>query len=159
MLLVKMNQYITKYSLERLSQKTGIDTKVLQSILEEKQTRYRHYTVNALYDFFEMPKKDNFYKRHLISWQPKTNSIIWSYFRIKRIENGKSLEEIWKQCNISTRALHRLEAGETLPWINSWTVQKLFENLDFKEEEKERIWSLLKLSYQVNKELKKKFEV
>lgn len=153
MLLEKIQEYIKKYDLRTFSRDSWVWIPVILSILNLENKKYNKKTLNILYDFFDL-EKDDFYRKNLEKWYPKTKNILWNFIRIKRLKKNKDLENLAKTLKMDKRALARLEAWESFPSYNSYTIQKIIENLDFSEKEKQIIKNHLKSCQEVKKILK-----
>jgi predicted transcriptional regulator len=59
-----------------------------------------------------------------------------TFIRCKRLKLEIDLWELAKSVRVDQRALARLESGDALPTFDSWTIQHIFNALEFTDEEK-----------------------
>lgn len=154
MLLEKIQEYIKKYDIKTFSRYSWVWIPVILSILNLENKKYNKKTLDILYHFFKL-EKDDFYKQNLKKWYPKTKNILWNFIRIKRIAKNKDLDSLAREMKMEKRALARLEAWESLPSFNSYTIQKIIKTLEFDEKEIEIVRSFLYSCREVKKFLKK----
>ena len=123
-----------------LSERVGISSWVISSLLKDdnKNRKFFKQTLDILYGFFDLPR-DHFYKANLKKRYPKTLSILWSLFRAKRCELGLDIRDVASITQIDRRALARLEAGDSMPNENSYTIKTLCRVLKFDEKEIKKI--------------------
>ena len=123
-----------------LSERTGLGKNKIRDILvdDNKNRKFFKQTLDILYWFFDLPR-DHFYKANLKKRYPKTLSILGSLFRAKRCELGLDMNDVAKITQIDRRALARLEAGDSMPNENSYTIKTLCKVLKFSEEEIKQI--------------------
>lgn len=138
MLLQKIQEYIKKYSLKDLAFSSSVWVRVILSILALENKKYNKSTLDVLYEFFKL-EKDDFYMQNMKKWYPKTETLLGSLFRLKRIWKNKDIHDIAKDIKMEKRALARLESGDALPNYNSYTIQKIIEVLEFSDLEKKII--------------------
>lgn len=110
MLKKLMQEYIEKHSIERLEQETGIKNAILREILNSnpRRAKFRQTTLDALYEFFGLVS-DNFYFDNLKKWYPKTETLLGTFLRTKRIQMGYSHEKLAGLINGNKLAIQRLE--------------------------------------------------
>lgn len=110
MLKKLMQEYIEKYSIERLEQETGVKNAILREILNNnpRRAKFRQTTLDALYEFFGLVA-DNFYFDNLKKWYPKTETLLGTFLRTKRIQMGYSHEKLASLINGNKLAIQRLE--------------------------------------------------
>ena len=160
MLVKKIKDYLKDHSIQELYNRTGVSPTVIYKLLKRDWWRYNKTKLDILYDFFKL-EKDDFYKDNLRKRYRKTESLFWTFIRYKRLKLNKHLDELAEKIMMEKRALARLEAGDSLPWFKSWTIQHLFEELKFTEQEKEltkQFIEVIKKLEQRVKELEKDIE-
>lgn len=139
---VEIKRFINNHEngMKKLVDQTGIGDAVFKNLLSDdnKNRKYFKQTLDILYDFFDIPR-DHFYKMNLKKWYPKTLSILWSLLREKRCALGLDIEEVARATQIDRRALARLEAGDSMPNAQSYTILKLCKMLNFNKEEMQKI--------------------
>ena len=157
MLIQKIKEYIKKYDLQTLCNMSWINRRVILSLLKWDHRKYRKTTLDILYDFFKL-KHDKFYFENLKKWYPKTESLLWTLIRFKRVRRNIELEKLAKQIKMDSRALKRLESGDALPYYNNWSIQHVLDVLEFTKEEREIVENYIKIMRKTEK-LVKKYEI
>lgn len=154
MLIYKIEEYLKTHTISELERYSGISQRTLNRLIKNKNWRFYRSTLDCLYDFFKI-EKDELYYENFKKWYPKTPSLFWNFVRNKRLWENKCLEELAKEIKVNRRAISRLEAWESQPWYNSWTISNLFESLKFTEEEKEVTKNFIKAIKQMESLVKK----
>ena len=135
MLIHKVKEYLALHGSQKLCNETGLSADVINAITEPtRRIKFKSTTLDVLYDFFRL-YKDNFYHANLKKRYPKTQSMLWSYFRLKRMKKNLSLEQLAHKIKSSKLSIIRLELGESLPSFLSYTMQSVLKELEFNEEE------------------------
>lgn len=135
MLIKKIKDYIKKYDIQTLCNMSWINRRVILSIIKSEHKKYRKTTLDILYDFFKLDK-DQFYYENFKKWHPKTESILWTFIRFKRVRENLELDSLAKLIKMDSRALARLESWDALPYYNNWSIQNIMNVLKFSESEK-----------------------
>ena len=139
MLISKVKDYIKENWIQKLCYETWLSPNVISAIVEpSRRIKFKANTLDILYDFFWL-YKDHFYQDNMKKRYPKTQSMLWTFFRVKRVEKNLSLEQLAKAIKSSKLAVIRLELWESLPSFNSYTMQTIFDYLEFDEHEKKVI--------------------
>ena len=157
MLIQKIKDYIKQYDLNTLTDMSWINRRVILSLIKWEHKKYRKTTLDILYDFFHL-KKDQFYYDNFKKWYPQTESILWTLIRFKRVRKNLELDQLAKSIKMDSRALARLESGDSLPYYKSWSIQNIMEILDFNDTEKKIIEEYMKVMIKTKK-LVKKYEL
>ncbi len=112
--------------------------------------KYRKSNLDVVYAFFDM-ERDDWYHDNLKKWVKPTESILGEIFRKKRLQLGLSMQEIDRKIHVGVRQIARIEAGDSLPGITSYTIIKLVELYGFTEQESVTIrWFITLLRDMVN---------
>jgi len=135
MLVEKIRSYLADHTIQDLHYSTGICTGVFYSLLKRDWKKYNKNTLDIVYEFFDLPR-DQFYNDNLKKRYPKTPSLFGTFIRCKRLKLEIDLWELAKSVRVDQRALARLESGDALPTFDSWTIQNIFNALEFTDEEK-----------------------
>lgn len=131
-----------------------INRKTLKKIYEKRYDKINKKTLDHLYCFFRL-EKDNFYNKILSKRYPETDSLLWNIIRKKRLEKIMDLHDLSKKIKIERRTLSRVEAWDTMPTPNSYTMKHLLSELEFSTSEKEIINSYIASTKSLKKLLKK----
>lgn len=134
-----------------MAKKTGISYSFMYSIYKDRAPeRVNPTKLEELYEYYKVPK-DAFFISNQKKWERPTQSILGNIFRQKRLEKFLSIDDVAKMVRGDSRAIHRIESGDTLPNFNSYYITKFLEIYDFTEEEKQTIqWSIVILRDLVN---------
>ena len=135
MLVEKIRKYLDDHTIQDLHNSTWVCTGVFYSLLKRDWKKYNKNTLDILYKFFNL-ERDQFYNDNLKKWYPKTPSLFGTFIRYKRLKLEIDLHELAKRVRVDERALARLESGDALPTFDSWTIQHMFDALEFSDEEK-----------------------
>lgn len=135
MLVEKIREYLDTHTIQELHHETGICTGVFYSLLKRDWKKYSKNNLDILYKHFGL-ERDQFYKDNIKKWYPKTPSLFGTFIRYKRLQMEIDLHELSKMVRVDERALARLESGDALPTFDSWTIQHIFDALNFTDEEK-----------------------
>jgi len=133
-----MKDFIAKKWLKQLSDRTWVCIETIKALINQRRQKYNIATLDALYDFFWI-HKDFFYIANMKKRYPKTPSLLWTFIRILRTNVWIDLEILSKKTLIDKRALARLEAGDSLPCFDSYTIQKIIEVLEITKEDQNLI--------------------
>lgn len=157
MLIQKIKEYLKEYSIRSLCDRSWIHDSAILSMIKGEHKKYRRNTLDILYEFFSL-EKDNFYRENMKKWFPKTESLLWTLIRFKRVRANLNLGVLAKQIKMSERALARIESGDSLPYCNSRSIKHIMEVLEFTKEEKEIIGRYIEVMKETEK-LVKKYEI
>lgn len=135
MLVEKIRNYLDTHTIQELHNATWVCTDVFYSLLKRDHKKYNKNTLDILYSFFKI-ERDIFYKDNLKKWYPKTPSLFGTFIRFKRLKLEIDLHDLAKSIRTDERALARLESWDALPTFDSWTIQHIFDALQFTDEEK-----------------------
>lgn len=154
MLVEYIKKYIEENGVNALYKETGITKSVLLDIANNKNKKYFTSTLNILYDFFKLKKWDNFYKKNFKKWNPKTPCLFWNLIRTKRLKKFMTLDDLLRAIKSDKRGLARIEAGDSLPSVNSWNIKHIFLCLDFSNEEQELVKNYIYTMKKLEKTIK-----
>lgn len=157
LLLTKIQEYIKKYDMKTLCNMSWINDRVFLSLLKQEHRKYHRNTLDILYSFFHI-EKDKFYKDNIKKWYPKTESLLWTLVRFKRVRQNLSIHKLAKNIKMDSRALARIESWDALPYYNNWSVQHILEELNFSDEEKGKVKKYIEVMKNIEK-LVKKYEI
>lgn len=133
-LKVLEDQVIDKWVLE-VEKETWVSRKTINSMISGRSKKHHKKTLDVLYDHYRLDKNEPFYKENLRKRNPKTTSILGTLIRNKRMGRNIDQDDLCKKIKIDKRSLARLELWESLPTVNSYTMQHIFSELSFTDEE------------------------
>lgn len=135
MLVEEIRKYLDCHTIQDLHNATWVCTGVFYSLLKRDWKKYSKNTLDILYTFFAL-ERDSFYNDNLKKRYPKTPSLFGTFIRYKRLKLEIDMHDLAKTIKVDERALARLESGDALPTFDSWTMQHIFDALEFSEEER-----------------------
>lgn len=157
MLLKKIKSYLKEHSLKILCGHSWVHESVILSLVKWEHKKYNRNILDILYEFFNL-EKDNFYRDNMKKWYPKTESLLWTLIRFKRVRKEINLEMLASDTKMWARALARIESGDSLPYYNSWSIQHIMEALQFTKEERKQVKDYIEVMKNIEK-LVKKYEI
>jgi len=139
-IIIKIGNYVSKdeKSARTLSDKTGIDIGIINSIVSGKRKKYRSTTLDILYEFFWL-EKDDFYKENMKRRLQPSESILGTILRDRRVQMWYSLEDVSALLKWDARSLARIESWDTLPAYHSYYITRLLQLYKFTKEESETL--------------------
>lgn len=129
-----LNDYIAKHTREKAIDKIGIGNDAIDNIIYQRRIFHKLGVINRLYEFFEIAK-DEWYYQNAKKLHRDHESVLGTFFREKRLKFGYTVNEVCKATKITDRTLLRLEAGDSLPSYNSYTILKLIDFYNLTDEE------------------------
>lgn len=150
----KFEKYVEEKWFIDFEREIWINRKTLKKIYEKRYEKINKKTLDHLYWFFRLDK-DTFYNKILSKRYPDTESLLWNLIRKKRLEKVMDLHDLSKRIKIERRTLSRVEAWETLPTPNSYTMTHLLSELEFEPVEKEIINNYISSTKSLKKLFKK----
>jgi len=154
MLVEKVKIFLKDYSLKTLCIQSWVHESVILSLIKWEHKKYHRNILDILYAFFNL-KKDAFYRENMKKWYPKTESLLWTLVRFKRVRMDIDLQVLAKQIKMSDRALARIESGDSLPYYNSWSIQHIMEVLRFSDSEKKMVADYIDVMKKIEKMVQK----
>lgn len=133
-----LTEYIETYGMQKCVYRSGVSEENIRNIALARRRKYKMSVVNRLYDFLELPR-DEWYVNNYRSYHTQHESILGEFFRAKRFAKRLTVSEVAKATKLTERTILRLEAGEWLPEIGSYTMVTLSEYYEFSEEEKQKV--------------------
>ena len=149
MLINKINDYLKINNIKNLSNQSWIWENVFLSILNKENRKYNKNTLDILYSFFWL-SRDDFYLNNLKKRNPKTNCLFGYFIRLKRLKKNINILELAKKIKMGDRAIARIEAGDSLPSFNSYTIENLSNFLEFNNNEKKIIKKYIEITKELN---------
>jgi hypothetical protein len=139
-IIIKIRTYLKddERNSTTLSNATGVDVGIINSILSGKRKKYRSTTLDILYEYFGI-ERDDYYKENLKRWVMPVESILGSILRNRRIQMWYSIEDVANLVKWEERQLARIEAGDSLPSYQSYYISKLLPLYQFTPQEQEQI--------------------
>lgn len=144
MLIDEIRTYVQGNSLNKLKNETGVPYNSLLGLFKwHMQRKYRTTVLDILYEFFGL-EKDDFYEKNKKKWYPSTESLIGTFIRKKRMEKNMSVELLAKRIKMDSRALKRIEAGDSLPDMHHYSMKHMAEVLELTEYERKSLSEWIK---------------
>lgn len=144
MLIDEIIAYVQGSSLNKLKNETGVPYNSLLWLFKwHMQRKYRTTVLDILYEFFKL-EKDDFYERNKKKWYPSTESLLGTFIRKKRMEKNMSVDLLAKKIKMDSRALKRIEAGDSLPDMHHYSMKHIAEVLELTPSEKKAISECIK---------------
>lgn len=137
-LVKKILEHRKRNGTEALPLATGIRESTIDSIVGNWNGKHRKNTLDILYEFFALPK-DAWYHENMKKWVKPTESVLGEIFRKKRLAMSLSIPDVSKRTRVGERQIARLEAGDSLPSFQSYTVTRLVDLYGFTEDERQKI--------------------
>lgn len=140
--------------LQTLARKMKLEYGFLWSFKNNKYQKYRVKYVDVIYDYFWLERDKWYYDNHKM-WNRKTYTIIGSIFRLWRIREWYTVEEVARLLKWDKRQIMRIEHWDSLPSTNSYYISEMLKLYNFNEDEEIKIKYWIALLQDLHKIFKK----
>lgn len=130
----KLNEAEQENGLEYLAGIIGVSYNFLRDFKNGKNDKYRKKLIDKLYDYFKL-EPDEYYYDNLRQWNQPTESVLGNIFRLRRVQMGRSTEEVARMIQGDARQIRRIESGDSLPSFYGYYITQFIKLYNFTERE------------------------